>query len=250
MAVRKLKPTTPGQRFKVASEFETITTDKPEKGLLRKLSKSGGRNHSGKMTMRYRGGGHKRRYREIDFKRDNHGVEGVVNSIEYDPNRTARIALIHYVNGDKRYIVAPMGLEVGHKVQSGEGVAPEVGNALFIKDIHEQLIALPGVSGASLLGDGQVVLILDVGDLFTLSAKQQSVDKIDEAIDVEKNIGMTLTSSYAMLPTASVSGWYFAHPESRYFGVAKINQQQVENYASRKGISVSDAERLLSPNLD
>ncbi len=135
MAVRKLKPMTPGQRGKVVSSFETVTTDKPEKSLLAPIKKSGGRNNSGKMTMRYRGGGHKRRYRVIDFKRDNHGVEGTVKTIEYDPNRNARIALVEYADGDKRYIIAPTGLEVGQMVRSGEGSAPEIGNTLFLKDI-------------------------------------------------------------------------------------------------------------------
>jgi large subunit ribosomal protein L2 len=135
MAVRKLKPMTPGQRGKVVSSFETVTTDKPEKSLLAPIKKSGGRNNSGKMTMRYRGGGHKRRYRVIDFKRDNHGVEGTVKTVEYDPNRNARIALVEYSDGEKRYIIAPTGLEVGQTVRSGEGSAPEIGNALYLKDI-------------------------------------------------------------------------------------------------------------------
>jgi large subunit ribosomal protein L2 len=135
MAVRKLKPMTPGQRGKVVSSFETVTTDKPEKSLLAPIKKSGGRNNSGKMTMRYRGGGHKRRYRVVDFKRDNHGVEGTVKTVEYDPNRNARIALVEYSDGEKRYIIAPTGLEVGQTVRSGEGSAPEIGNALYLKDI-------------------------------------------------------------------------------------------------------------------
>jgi large subunit ribosomal protein L2 len=135
MAVRKLKPVTPGQRHKIVNTFETITTNKPEKSLLAPLKKSGGRNNTGKMTMRYRGGGHKRRYRIIDFKRDNHGVVGVVKTIEYDPNRTARIALVEYQDGEKRYILAPNGLKVGQEIVSGEGAAPEVGNTLFLSEI-------------------------------------------------------------------------------------------------------------------
>ncbi len=135
MAVRKLKPNTPGQRFKIISAFDTLTTDKPEKSLLKGKSKSGGRNNRGKMTMRYIGGGHKQRYRKIDFKRDKHGVPGTVKSIEYDPNRSARIALVVYADGDKRYILAPNGLKVGQELNSGSNVAPEVGNALFLGDI-------------------------------------------------------------------------------------------------------------------
>ncbi len=135
MAVRKLKPVTPGQRHKVIGAFDTITTDKPEKALIEPLKKSGGRNADGKMTMRYRGGGHKRRYRVIDFKRNKDGMEAMVKTIEYDPNRSARIALVVYKDGEKRYIIAPNGLEVGQTIMSGKGVAPEVGNTLFLSDI-------------------------------------------------------------------------------------------------------------------
>ncbi|PWE01292.1 50S ribosomal protein L2 [Marinilabilia rubra] len=135
MAVRKLKPTTPGQRHKIIGAFDTITSGVPEKSLLRPLKKSGGRNHSGKMTMRYIGGGHKRKYRVIDFKRNKDGVPATVDSIQYDPNRSARIALLVYEDGEKRYILAPNGLQVGHKVNSGSGIAPEIGNALPLGDI-------------------------------------------------------------------------------------------------------------------
>jgi len=135
MPVRKLKPTTPGQRHKILSAFSEITTNKPEKSLLAPISKSGGRNNQGRMTMRYMGGGHKRRYRIIDFKRDKHGVNAEVKSIEYDPNRTARIALLEYTDGEKRYIIAPEGLTVGQTVKSGEGISPDVGNALFLKEL-------------------------------------------------------------------------------------------------------------------
>lgn len=130
MAVRKLKPTTPGQRNKIIGLFDTITSSKPEKSLLRPLKKTGGRNNTGKMTVRNIGGGHKRKYRVIDFKRDKDGVEATVDSIQYDPNRSARIALLVYTDGEKRYILAPNGLQVGQKVMSGADVAPEVGNAL------------------------------------------------------------------------------------------------------------------------
>jgi len=135
MAVKKYKPVTPGTRHKIAGTFDDITTNKPEKSLLIPVKKSGGRNNTGKMTMRYIGGGHKRMYRIIDFKRDKDDVPAVVNSIEYDPNRSARIALLHYVDGEKRYIIAPAGLKVGQKVSSGKTASPEVGNALFLEDI-------------------------------------------------------------------------------------------------------------------
>ena len=136
MSVRKLKPITPGQRFRVVNEFDTITTDKPEKSLLVPLKKTGGRNNQGKMTMRYIGGGHKKKYRIIDFKRNKFGVDAKVVSIEYDPNRTAFIALVQYTDGEKRYIIAPAGLKVDQVIVSGqENIAPEIGNAMPLSQI-------------------------------------------------------------------------------------------------------------------
>jgi len=135
MAVRKLKPVTPGQRHKIIGAFDTITKGTPEKSLLAPMKRSGGRNNDGRMTIRYVGGGHKQRYRIIDFLRNKDGMEATVKSIEYDPNRTARIALVVYNDGEKRYIVAPNGLKVGQTIKSGKGVAPEVGNTLFLSDI-------------------------------------------------------------------------------------------------------------------
>jgi len=135
MAIRKFKPTTPGQRHKIIGSFETITASVPEKSLVVGKSATGGRNHQGKMTMGYLGGGHKRRYRIIDFKRTKDGIPAVVKSIEYDPNRSARIALLYYADGVKTYIVAPNGLEVGTTVMSGPDAAPEVGNALPLSAI-------------------------------------------------------------------------------------------------------------------
>ena len=136
MSVRKLKPITPGQRFRVVNGFDAITTDKPEKSLLAPKKRSGGRNSQGKMTMRYKGGGHKKRYRIIDFKRNKTGIPAEVKSIEYDPNRTAFIALLNYQDGEKRYIIAQNGLKVGQKLLSGnDKVSPEVGNAMPLSQI-------------------------------------------------------------------------------------------------------------------
>lgn len=135
MALKKFKPTTSSQRFKVISAFDEITASVPEKSLLAPIKKSGGRNNEGKMTMRYMGGGHKRKYRIIDFKRDKEGIPATVKTIEYDPNRTARIALLTYADGEKRYIIAPQGLKVDQKVVSGKGVSPDVGNSLFLSEI-------------------------------------------------------------------------------------------------------------------
>ena len=135
MALKKFKPTTAGQRFKVLSAFDDITTNKPEKSLLQPKKSTGGRNNAGKMTIRYIGGGHKQQYRIIDFKRDKEGIPAVVKSVEYDPNRTARIALLFYADGEKRYIIAPQGIKVGQKISSGKGVSPEIGNTLYLSEI-------------------------------------------------------------------------------------------------------------------
>ncbi len=135
MAVKRYKPVTPGTRFRIGADNSDITTNVPEKSLVVKHKKSGGRNNTGKMTMRYIGGGHKKSYRIIDFKRDKNNIPATVATIEYDPNRTSRIALLHYADGEKRYIIAPEGLKVGMNISSGEGVAPEVGNAMPLKNI-------------------------------------------------------------------------------------------------------------------
>jgi large subunit ribosomal protein L2 len=135
MAVKKLKPITPSQRHTIVDSYDDITASAPEKSLVVSLKRSGGRNNTGKMTMRYIGGGHKKRYRLIDFKRDKNGIEGVVKTIEYDPNRTSRIALVNYKDGEKRYIIAPNGLQVGQKIMSGSNASPEIGNALLLRDI-------------------------------------------------------------------------------------------------------------------
>ena len=135
MAVRKLKPTTPGQRHKIIGVFDDITATTPEKSLTVGKRSTGGRNQEGHRTMRYLGGGHKRKFRFVDFKRNKDGVPAIVKSIEYDPNRTARIALLYYVDGAKSYIIAPNGLEVGATVVSGSDVAPELGNALPLSKI-------------------------------------------------------------------------------------------------------------------
>ena len=136
MSVRKLKPITSAQRFRVVNGFDAITTDKPEKSLLAPIKRTGGRNSQGKMTMRYKGGGHKKKYRVIDFKRDKSGIPAEVKSIEYDPNRTAFIALLNYQDGEKRYIIAQNGLQVGQNVVSGtSGVATEIGNAMPLSQI-------------------------------------------------------------------------------------------------------------------
>lgn len=135
MGLKKYRPLTPSLRYKLTADFAEITASKPEKSLVKSTKSSGGRNNTGKMTVRYIGGGHKKAYRVIDFKRDKDGIEGTVKTVEYDPNRTARIALVVYKDGEKRYIIAPQGIEVGQKVMSGKGAAPEVGNTLLLSEI-------------------------------------------------------------------------------------------------------------------
>lgn len=135
MAIRKLRPMTPATRFYSISTFEEITKKEPEKALVESNKKSGGRNNLGRITSRHRGGGHKRQYRIIDFKRNKHGIAGTIAAIEYDPNRAARIALIHYPDGEKRYIIAAIGMKVGAKIMSGPAAEIENGNAMPLKNI-------------------------------------------------------------------------------------------------------------------
>jgi len=159
MSLKKFNPITPGQRHKVVMELTDITASKPEKSLVASRKKSGGRNNTGKMTMRYIGGGHKQKYRIVDFKRDKHGIQATVKTIEYDPNRTANIALLFYADGEKRYIIAPNGLKVGDVITSGSEAAPNVGNALFLKDIPlgtviHNIELQPGKGGSIARGAG------------------------------------------------------------------------------------------------
>ena len=159
MGTKKRKPTTPGQRQMTYSDFAEITKSKPEKSLTTSLNKTGGRNSNGRMTSRRRGGGHKRRYRIIDFKRDKFGVPAKVATIEYDPNRSARIALLHYADGEKRYILAPRGLQVGQAVTAGPDAEPKPGNALPLANVPpgmpvHNIELVPGAGGKLVRGAG------------------------------------------------------------------------------------------------
>jgi len=165
MALKKLKPVTPGTRHRLAPSFDDITSSKPEKSLVNTKKKTGGRNNNGKMTMRYMGGGHKQKSRLIDFKRDKAGVPATVNSIEYDPTRSARIALLFYADGAKSYIIAPAGIKVGQQVVAGAEVAPEVGNALPLSKIPLGTVVhnvelKPGRGGAIARSAGSFVQLL------------------------------------------------------------------------------------------
>ncbi|MBL51896.1 MAG: 50S ribosomal protein L2 [Candidatus Marinimicrobia bacterium] len=172
MGVRQLKPVTPGSRFASRPDFADLTTDKPEKSLTTPLRKSGGRNNSGRITIRRRGGGHKRRYRLIDFKRDKFDVPGKVATVEYDPNRSAYISLIHYADGEKRYILAPLGLKVGDPVLSGENTTLKVANALQLKNIPAGLFVhnvemIPGKGGQMVRSAGAAAQVMAHADGFS-----------------------------------------------------------------------------------
>jgi large subunit ribosomal protein L2 len=173
MPLKKYKPVTPTLRFRIGNAFEELTASEPEKSLLAPKSSGGGRNNQGRMTMRYRGGGHKRRYRIIDFKRNKPGVASIVKSIEYDPNRSAFIALLHYADGEKRYILSPQGLKVGDKVESGKGVPPELGNSLPLSDIPlgtfvHNIEMSPGKGGQIARSAGTSVQLVNKEDRFAV----------------------------------------------------------------------------------
>ncbi|MCZ0703473.1 large subunit ribosomal protein L2 [Natronobacillus azotifigens] len=173
MAIKKYKPTSNGRRNMSGSDFAEITTDKPEKSLLQPLSKRGGRNNQGKLTVRHQGGGHKRQYRVIDFKRDKDGIPGRVATIEYDPNRTANIALLHYADGEKRYILAPKGIQVGQEVFSGADADIKTGNALPLMSIPVGTIIhnielKPGRGGQLARSAGSQAQILGREDKYVL----------------------------------------------------------------------------------
>ena len=172
MGVRNLKPVTPGSRFASRSDFSEITADKPEKSLTLALRKKGGRNNTGRITIRRRGGGHKRRYRIIDYKRDKFGVSGKVATVEYDPNRSAYISLVHYDDGDKRYILSPLDLSVGSKITSGDKVPLKIGNALLLSNIPTGLFVhnvelVPGKGGQMVRTAGAYAQVMAHDDGYT-----------------------------------------------------------------------------------
>ena len=225
MPVKIMKPTTPGQRQKSISTFEDITKDKPEKALIRPLKKSGGRNNKGRITSRRRGGGHKRQYRIIDFKRDKFDIPAKVASIEYDPNRSSRIALLHYIDGEKRYIISPYGIKIGDEVMSSKKKAPlKIGNSLPLSEIPSGLfvhnIELVHGKGAQLVrsaGLGAQVLAKDAG-MVTLKLPSGEVRVFDQRCMA--TIGEVGNKSHEMvkLGKAGRSRWLGRRPKVR--GVA------------------------------
>jgi large subunit ribosomal protein L2 len=221
MALRKLKPKTPGTRFMSVSAFDELTTERPKKSLLRKLKKSGGRNNLGRITSRHRGGGHKRRYRLIDFKRDKHGVAANVATIEYDPNRSARIALLHYADGEKRYIVAPDGLKVGATVVSGPGVEVQVGNAMPLQEVPagsfiHNVEVRPGKGGQLGRSAGNSLqLMAKEGDFVTLKLPSGEVRKVHGVCYATIGVVGNTDHENISLGKAGRSRWLGIRPQTR-----------------------------------
>jgi large subunit ribosomal protein L2 len=224
MGIKKYRPTTPSMRFTELLTFDEITTDQPEKSLLAPYKKSGGRNSQGHMTMRYMGGGHKQRYRVIDFKRNKHGVPGTVVSVEYDPIRTAFISLIQYPDGEKRYILAPNGIKVGQTVVSGKGSAPEAGNALPFSEIPLGAIVhnielQPGKGGAIVRSAGSSAQLLAREDRYAV-VKLPSGETRRVLLECQATIGTVSNNDHNLVSygKAGRKRWLGRRPRNR--GVA------------------------------
>ena len=224
MAIRKRNPTSAGRRFQSSSDFAEITSTTPEKSLMAPLHKSGGRNSYGRKTSRHRGGGHKRQYRIIDFKRNKDGVPAKVASVEYDPNRTCRIALLHYADGEKRYILAPARLSVGDTVHSGQGSEIKAGNAMPLRFIPvgttvHNVELKPGGGGKMGRSAGMSVqLVAKEGDFATLRLPSTEMRRVP--IDCRATIGEVGNSEHELLSVgkAGRNRWKGKRPQTR--GVA------------------------------
>jgi large subunit ribosomal protein L2 len=224
MALRRRKPTSPGRRFQTTSDFSELTTDRPEKSLLDTRTRSGGRNNLGRKTARHIGGGHKRQYRVVDFRRDKDGVPAKVASIEYDPNRTCRIALLHYLDGEKRYILAPNGLSVGQFVQSGQGAEIRPGNSLPLRFIPVGTVVhnieiKPGGGGKIARSAGvSVQLVAKEGDFATLRLPSTEMRRVP--IDCRATVGEVGNSEHELIKIgkAGRNRWKGVRPQTR--GVA------------------------------
>ena len=224
MALRKRKPTSPGRRFQTVSDFAEITSTTPEKSLLAKKSSTGGRNSYGRKTARHRGGGHKQQYRVIDFRRNKDGVPANVATIEYDPNRTYRIALLHYLDGEKRYILAPKDLKVGDRVQSGQGSEIRPGNAMPMRYIPVGTVVhnvelRPGGGGKMARSAGSSVqLVAKEGEFATLRLPSTEMRRVP--IDCVATVGEVGNSEHELIKIgkAGRNRWKGVRPQTR--GVA------------------------------
>ncbi|MFT3946584.1 MAG: 50S ribosomal protein L2 [Agriterribacter sp.] len=224
MAVKKYKPVTAGTRWKIGNSYAEITTDTPEKSLLEKKSGTGGRNAQGRRAMRYIGGGHKKKYRVVDFKREKKGINATVLSIEYDPNRTAFIALLSYADGEKRYIIAPQGLQVGATVVSGDSVAPEVGNALQLKNMPlgtnvHNIELQPGQGGKLVRSAGSSAQLSNKEEKYGV-LKMPSGELRKILINCYATVGVVSNSDHSLerAGKAGVNRWKGVRPRTR--GVA------------------------------
>ena len=224
MALKKFKPVTAGTRWRIGNAYAEVTTNEPEKSLLQTKKSSGGRNSSGHMTMRYLGGGHKKKYRIIDFKRDKKNMEATVKTIEYDPNRSSFIALVEYTDGELRYIIAPQGLQVGYKVISGEDVAPEIGNTLQLKNMPlgtmvHNIEMQPGQGGKIARSAGSSAQLTNKEDRYAI-LKMPSGELRKVLINCYATIGVVGNSDH-MLQSMGKAGrnrWRGIRPRNR--GVA------------------------------
>ncbi|MFT3747189.1 MAG: 50S ribosomal protein L2 [Agriterribacter sp.] len=224
MAVKKYKPVTAGTRWRIGNSYAEITTDTPEKSLLEKKSGTGGRNAQGRRAMRYIGGGHKKKYRVVDFKREKKGINATVLSIEYDPNRTAFIALLSYADGEKRYIIAPQGLQVGATVVSGDSVAPEVGNALQLKNMPlgtnvHNIELQPGQGGKLVRSAGSSAQLSNKEEKYGV-LKMPSGELRKILINCYATVGVVSNSDHSLerAGKAGVNRWKGVRPRTR--GVA------------------------------
>jgi large subunit ribosomal protein L2 len=225
MGIRQLKPTTPGQRFRIISDFAEITKTKPEESLLEPLRSQGGRNNQGHVTTRYKGGGHKRMYRRIDFRRDKHGITGKVAAIEYDPNRSARLALIHYADGEKRYILHPRGLQVGDAVLAGPGSDIRLGNAVPLAEIplgtSVHNVELKRGRGGQLVrsAGGEAQVVAKEGDHVTIKLMSGEVRMIRR--ECFATIGTVGNAEHELLSIGKAGKNRWLGKRSRVRGVAK-----------------------------
>jgi len=224
MAIRKRKPSSPGRRFQTASDFSEVTRSYPERSLLVKQSSTGGRNNHGRMTSRHRGGGHKQRYRKIDFIRNKDNVVATVATIEYDPNRTCRIALLHYHDGEKRYILAPKGLEVGDRLMSGPQAEVRPGNAMALRHVPVGTVVhsvelKPGAGGSLGRSAGaSVQLVAKEGKFATLRLPSSEMRRVP--IDCRATVGEVGNSEHELtkIGKAGRNRWKGVRPQTR--GVA------------------------------
>ncbi|HEY6979224.1 MAG TPA: 50S ribosomal protein L2 [Chitinophagaceae bacterium] len=224
MALKKFKPVTAGTRWRIGNAYAELTTDQPEKSLLEPIKSTGGRNAQGRRSMRYIGGGHKKHYRLIDFKRDKRDIEATVASVEYDPNRSAFIALVEYTDGEKRYILAPQGIQVGTKIIAGENVAPEIGNALLMKNMPlgtnvHNVEMQPGQGGKLVRSAGATAQLTNKEDKYAI-LKMPSGELRKVLINCYATVGVVSNSDHNLetMGKAGRNRWRGIRPRNR--GVA------------------------------